>query len=366
MKRTLLALIAIAIGVTSLSVTHLAQTRTAQRHEGFTGTFRLDRSRSEDVAEIISSAGRLSNTQRRELEATLMPPDSLAIQTSSNELWVSWDGGEAMRLVLDGQTQVIDGMRVRATIRGNVLTLVESDNQAELTINVTLSGTNGLRISRKILLQNGDLALFANSRYDKVDSIARFESGGPNSRPSTRPTPTRFIIPDGTYVTAILESDVVTGVSQDNDRIRMTVRAPQEYRGAVIEGYITGVSRSGTIKGRPEVTFHFDTIKLRNGREYSFAGLLVSVTDHEGKTVKIDSEGVAQGDSQGRQAVRRGAIGAGVGAIIGGIIGGGKGAAIGAAIGGGGGAGSVVVEGKEDLKLLKGTSISIQASAPRN
>jgi hypothetical protein len=374
MKRIFLTLIATLFAVTSVPIVTNAQSRPADRNPGFTGTFRLDRSRSEDVAEIIASAGRLSNQQRREVESSLVPPDSLAIQTSGSELWIGWDGSEAMRLTTDGQTQSIDGMTVRATIRGNVITLVESDNQAELTITITLAGTDGLRISRKLMTQFGDLALFANSRYNKVDSVARFDTAyddrpapGSQTRPSpTRPTPTNFIVPNGTYVTAILESDIVTGVSQDNDRFRMTVRAPNEYNGAVIEGYISGISRSGAISGRPEVTFHFDSIRLRNGREYAFAGILVSVTDHEGNTVKIDTEGAAKGDSQGRQAVRRGAIGAGIGAVIGGIIGGGKGAAIGAAIGGGTGAGSVIIEGKEDLKLLKGSSISVQASAPRN
>ena len=38
-----------------------------------------------------------------------------------------------------------------------------------------------------------------------------------------------------------------TKVSQNNDRFKLTVQSPMEYRGAVIEGYITGVGRSGRI-----------------------------------------------------------------------------------------------------------------------
>jgi hypothetical protein len=62
--------------------------------------------------------------------------------------------------------------------------------------------------------------------------------------------------------------------------------------------------------------------------------------------------------------VKRGGIGAGVGAIIGAIAGGAKGAAIGAIIGGGAGAGSVVLQGKDDLQLKAGSSVTVQASSP--
>ena len=53
-----------------------------------------------------------------------------------------------------------------------------------------------------------------------------------------------------------------------------------------------------------------------------------------------------------------------IGAGIGAIAGGGKGAAIGAIIGGSAGAGSVIVQGKEDLELKQGSSITVQASSP--
>ncbi len=89
-----------------------------------------------------------------------------------------------------------------------------------------------------------------------------------------------------------------------------------------------------------------------------------SVTDENGKTVKVDTEGTAKGDSQTKETVKRGGIGAGVGAIIGAIAGGGKGAAIGAILGGGAGAGSVVLQGKDDLQLKAGSSVTVQASAP--
>ena len=137
-----------------------------------------------------------------------------------------------------------------------------------------------------------------------------------------------------------------------------------EFRGAVIEGYISGVGRSGKVSGESNVTFNFEKITLRDGKTYDFAGYLQGIRDQNGKTVKIDNEGTAKGDSQTRETAKRGGIGAGIGAIIGAIAGGGKGAAIGAIIGGGAGAGSVIVQGRDDIRLMTGSTITVQASSP--
>ena len=157
---------------------------------------------------------------------------------------------------------------------------------------------------------------------------------------------------------------IYTKVSQNNDRFKLTVQSPNQFRGATIEGYISGVGQSGRVSGRSNITFNFQSITLRNGERYDFAGSLQSIRDEKGKDVRVDEEGVAKGDSQTRETVKRGGIGAGLGAIIGAIAGGGKGAAIGAIIGGGAGAGSVIVQGRDDLQLMQGSTITIQASSP--
>jgi hypothetical protein len=224
--------------------------------------------------------------------------------------------------------------------------------------------------------------VFAESVYQKADSgalvagntdsDADYSSSDQDTRnnyPTNYPTTTNgrsgeFIVRNGTILTGILENDVDAGVSQNNDRFKMTVQAPNEFRGAIVEGYLSGISRSGKVSGRSQITFNFERIKLANGQTYDFAGFLQSVTDENGKTVQIDTEGTAKGKDQTRETVKRGGIGAGLGALIGVIAGGGKGAAIGAIIGGGAGAGSVVLQGKDDLKLRKGSSINVQSSSP--
>jgi hypothetical protein len=104
---------------------------------------------------------------------------------------------------------------------------------------------------------------------------------------------------------------------------------------------------------------------MLDGKTYDFGGYLASVTDVNGRTVITDQEGTAKGDSQTKEAAKRTGIGAGVGAVIGGILGGGQGAAVGAVLGGGAGAGSVIAQGKDDLRITRGSSISIHATAPR-
>ena len=145
----------------------------------------------------------------------------------------------------------------------------------------------------------------------------------------------------------------------------MTVRTPQQYEGATIEGYVTNVSRSGRVSGRSEMTLNFDTIRLRDGRSYRFAGILESFRTPNNETVNVDNEGAIREDSQTTRTVTRTAIGTAIGAIIGAIAGGGKGAAIGAIVGAGAGAGSVYIQGREDLELPSGSEINIRATGPQ-
>ncbi len=112
------------------------------------------------------------------------------------------------------------------------------------------------------------------------------------------------------------------------------------------------------------MTLNFDTIRLRNGKTYRFNGIIGNVRTVNGDTVKVDNEGNAQGDNQTTQTMQRAGIGTAIGAIIGAIPVGGKGAAIGGIIGAAGEAGTVYVQGKDDLELPSGTEVTIRASAP--
>jgi hypothetical protein len=355
---------------------------------GLSGTYQLDTARSENANDIAERAIRDANIQnrdeaRRDLEQKIEAPQQLAIEVRGNQVTlasslaprvtVTADGRDRTETLSDGRT-----LRIRTALVGQELTIssVGGDNEYTVTF-VSTDGGRSMRVTRRVTTDYLNQAIVAESVYAKTDSVARFDiyDGGTNNYPSGNtggsypPTTTtgrtgNFIVPNGTILTGTLENEITTKASQNNDRFSMTVSAPTEYRGAVVEGYISGINRSGKVTGRSQLTLNFERIRMPNGDVYDFAGFLQSVTDANGKTVKIDTEGTARGDSQTKETVKRGGIGAGLGAIIGAIAGGAKGAAIGAIIGGSAGAGSVYIQGKEDLELKPGSSITVQASSP--
>ena len=373
---------------------------------GLTGTYQLDTARSENTRDIADRAIRNGNVRnsgdvKRDLENKLQAPEQLMIEVRGNQVTLASSNASPITFTADGResSETLDNgktLRVRSTLRGQELTVSSLGGDTDYTIVFTpIDNGSSMRVTRQITTNYLRQTIFAESVYRKTDSVARidnyggYDNGGysgndgdyssndqndnrgnyPNNNRGNYPT-TRtgrtgtFIVPNGTILTGTLENDIDTKVSQDNDRFRMTVQSPNQYRGAIVEGYITGVDRSGKVSGRSQVTFNFERIRMPNGQTYDFAGYLQSVTNEKGEVVKVDNEGVIKGDSQTKETVKRGGIGAGIGAIIGAIAGGGKGAAIGAIIGGGAGAGSVIVQGRDDLELKAGSSITVESSSP--
>jgi hypothetical protein len=373
--------------------TNTASTRpnSAQSY-GLTGTYKLNRARSENTRDIAENAIRNNgsaengSSQRGDLEQKLEAPEQVMLDVRGSQVTLGSSNAPQITFVADGRDRTENlsngkRLRVRSTLRGQELTVSSLGGDTDYTITfASIENGKVLRVTRRITTDYLRQTVFAESIYEKTDSTARLETNpnynngdySSNDAPDNRTSyPTvgqkrtgDFIVPNGTIITAILEKDIDTQASQNNDRFELVVQAPNQYRGAIIEGYISGVNRSGKISGSSKVTFNFERIRLSNGQNYQFAGFLQSVTDENGEQVKVDTEGTAKGDSQTKETVKRGGIGAGVGAIIGAIAGGAKGAAIGAIIGGGAGAGSVVLQGKEDLKLRAGSSVTVQASAP--
>jgi hypothetical protein len=173
-----------------------------------------------------------------------------------------------------------------------------------------------------------------------------------------------FIVPDNTLIEARLNQRLQARRISDGTRFTMTVTSPRSFRGAVIEGYVEDARRSGRVSGRSEIVLNFDRIRHR-GRTYNFAGTIEDVRTNKGERVTVDREGSVREDSQTGRTVGRAVGGAVVGTIIGAIAGGGSGAATGAIVGGGIGAGSVLVQGRNNLDLRKDSRVTIRASAPR-
>lgn len=77
--------------------------------------------------------------------------------------------------------------------------------------------------------------------------------------------------------------------SREGDRFTATVGLPTQYAGGRIEGRVTNVQRSGRITGRSELTLNFDSIRLRDGRSYKFAGLVQTVRTPNGDSANVDT-----------------------------------------------------------------------------
>lgn len=342
-------------------------------NRGLTGTFRLDSSRSDNPADVADRVTRsLSNRERQSVHdriiARLESPEMLAIERRGSTLTMASSLAPQSTFEADGveRQEQLNGRtsRVTATLRGDQL-VVKSTGYRNNDFTVTFEAIeNGrrLRVRREIYSDRLNQPVLVNSIYDRSSDVAQWNIYDGSQRLPGRTGD--FILRDGETVMAVLNNDLTTKQAKQGDRFTMTVREPGQYEGAVIEGTVAAVDQGGRLTGRSAMTLDFDTIRLRNGQTYSFAGILTSVRTLNGETVKVDNEGAAQGDNQTKQTVTRAGIGTAIGAIIGAITGGGKGAAIGGIIGAAGGAGSVYVTGQDYLELPRGTELTIRSSAP--
>lgn len=350
-------------------------TRQGYRRVRLTGTYRLDPSRSEDPSTIIDRALRSLPYQERQqrrdqLLRRLESPDQIAIDvrgrtvtlasTRAPQISFEADGQERAETTPNGRT-----IRVRTAINGDQLTITTvGDRDNEFNVTFIPVDNQRLRVTRRMYSGNLATPVEIQSFYERTADTAELNI---YSAPPDSPTidgNNDFLLRNGESVVAELVDPLSTQTSREGDRFTATVRSPSQYAGAVIEGHVSTVKRSGRVTGRSEMTFNFDRIRLRDGRTYRFAGILETVRTPNGETAKIDTEGAVQEDSQSTKTVQRTAIGTAIGAIIGAIAGGGKGAAIGAVVGAGGGAGSVYVQGRDDLELPRGTEMTIQVTGP--
>jgi hypothetical protein len=220
-----------------------------------------------------------------------------------------------------------------------------------------------------LYLENRNDQVTVTSVYDKIDNVAQWTqvNNGPTwNNNAGNATSRDFYVPNGTRLTATLQSRLDSRASQVGDRIALEVTSPGQYRGAIIEGRVAQAESSGRVTGRASLSIDLDTIRLSNGQTYRFAGIIDSVRTSNGDTVSVNNEGTVRDNNQTTKTVTRAGIGAALGALIGAIAGGGQGAAIGAAIGAGAGAGTVFIQGRDNIVLDSGTDFNITASSPAN
>jgi hypothetical protein len=350
-----------------------------------TGTYRLNANQSDNVSSILDRAlGSYSVTQRenyrRGLERRLSSPDMLVIEKTGNHVSMASSLAPQIAFDADGVAHTETNQRGRTmttTVRANNSGMsIQYQGERSNDFNVTFTPTtNGrLRVVRTVYVENENRTVTVASVYDKIDNVARWSdlptiNNNTANYPSSGNYPSggydnAFVIPNGTQLTARLNSNLSTRASQSGDRFSMTVTSPYQYNGAVIDGHIENASSSGRLSGRANVTMVFDSVRMPNGQSYRFAGLVNSVRALNGDTVTVNNEGTIRDSNQTTNTATRAGIGAVLGAIIGAVAGGGEGAAIGATVGAGAGAGSVLIQGRDNIELAQGSEFSITAMAP--
>jgi hypothetical protein len=345
-----------------------------------TGTFRLNTSRGDDVRRAVDDATRnLSLAERQRVYDSLLrrldPPQMLAIDRRGRSVTISSTRAPQINFVADGREQVETtprgrSVRVRADLSGDTLTITrtgERENDFTVTFDPTSDGRE-LLVTRTLYSDRFTQPVTVKTYYDRTSDVAELNIYDTNREGGTVTGDVAtgtFVVPNGTQLVGVLNNDLSTQNVREGERFTMTVRSPGQYDGATIEGSVLSVSRGGRISGRSEMTLDFDTIRLRDGRSYRFAGILEAVRTPNGDVVRVDNEGAVRDSDQTKQTVTRTAIGTAVGAIIGAIAGGGKGAAIGAVVGAGAGAGSVYIQGRNDLDLGAGTEVTVRSTGPR-
>lgn len=353
------------------------------RNISLTGTYRLNRSASDDVEAAVNKMGTGYNTTNREdrrrnnLVRRLTPPETLAIQKNNREITIASDMAPQVMITADGVARSetsANGRTIRTTAatQGNNLTInYEGDRMNDFYLTFTPS-RNQLRVTRRVYLENQNQTITVTSAYDRISPTAdwtivnngnntgQVNNGGYNNSYGD------FIIPNGTQIVGVLDNALNTRTVTNGEKFTIRVTSPAQYTGAIITGSVADTERSGRVSGRANMTLNFEQIRLRNGRTYQFAGVADQVRLVNGDQVSVTNEGVVRDSNQTTKTAIRSGIGAAIGAIIGAVAGGGSGAAIGAGVGAGAGAGSVIIQGRDDLRLDSGTEFTITASAPQN
>jgi hypothetical protein len=338
------------------------------------GTYDLETTRGDNAQQAADMATRnLRQPQRdrayQSLVRRLQPPTTLAIDRNGRTVTISSSSGPRATFDADGRTQNEPGpggrmTATRAEFIGNRLSVSTSGNRNTdfLVTFEPLDNGRGLLVTRRLDSDDLRRPVTVQSYYRRVADQPRWDVYAPEPGYAPRP-PRPFAVPDNTRIVAVLDTSLSTRTSRSGERFSMTVRSPEEYQGARIDGVVARVSPRG--QGRnADMQIDFDAIRLRNGQAAEFDAVLDTVRTPGGVTLRVDASGNVPDESRTDATIRHGAVGAALGAVIGAFAGGGKGAAIGAAVGGVGG----VILGQdrdEFLDLPPGTLVSIIVTPPR-
>jgi len=176
-----------------------------------------------------------------------------------------------------------------------------------------------------------------------------------------------LLIPPNTKMSLQLLSPISTATTKKGDKFNCKILAPVEFAGAIIEGHVRSVKRSGKADKDSKIDLGFDRITLTDGRTANFSATVLEVFDvvSAKDQGRADNEGTIRSKSTAvKTSIKRAAVGALFGALIGGAVAGGQGAAVGAAIGASVGITTTLAMKGPDLEFKTGTEFTVETDGP--
>ena len=372
------------------SMTQASAQGFGRSRSNLTGTYQLNTAQSDNPSTLAdqvtrSLPGRDRPRLRNQILQRLDAPGELAIERRGQTITMVSTNADRVTFEANGQAQVDQtpngrSMRTTANLVGDRLEINSTGDRAldyQITVEPFNNGRN-LRVTRRVSDVGLNQPVVARSVYDRVSTDARLDMystygarnandryARPRNAGNRAGAAAADYVPDGTELVATLDGRLSTRDARAEDPFTLTVVSPGQFQGARIDGRLLGVDRSGRVAGRSDITFDFDRVRFRNGRTADFDGVIESVRTPDGDTLHVENTNVGEDESQTSRTATRTGIGAAIGAVIGAVTGGTKGAAIGAAVGGAAGAGSVIVQGRDDLNLEPGSEFTIRALGPR-
>src|SRR5437868_9902982 len=196
-------------------------------------------------------------------------------------------------------------------------------------------------------------------------------SFGLAQNPSTESAPLKTLtVPAGQKLLMQLKSGINTKTAKAGDGVYLETNFPVSIDntiaippGTYVQGVIDNVKRSGRVKGRAEVLFHFTTLIFPSGYTVSIPGSVNDVPGSDNGRV-VNKEGTVKADgTKGKDA---GTIAgpAAEGALIGAIARGGKGALIDSGIGGVAGLAEGLFTRGNEINYPAGTAVEVVLQRP--
>ena len=374
MPRHVLALAAAAALVAASGARPAAQGRYyGGGPDRLSGTFELDRTRSDDPQRVVDQATRSMDPEMRDrasqnLTRRLSAPESMAIDVQGNNVSVMSSDGPRVNFRADGRNHTETSptgrpMTTNAQLQGSDLIVTTSGNRgSDFTVHFD-AVPGGMRVTRELDSEMLQGTVSATAFYRRTADAPRWDiyrAGPPPPPPSSyrRVPPGPILVPEGTSVTARLDRPLDSRSAREGDHFTMTVVNGGPLDDAILDGIVVQTYGGG---GRANMAFDFDSIRTRDGRSGPFEAVIDSVRTPNGETLRVNRAGEVRDTSRGAD-VGDTAVGAALGAIIGAIAGGGKGAAAGAVVGG---AGTVLIEGRDQLDLPAGSLITLTSVRAR-